>query len=39
MVNFSFNADGYDPLDPNGIITIKWDIRLQHDDSQDVSLP
>lgn len=39
MVNFSFNADGYDPLDPNGNITITWDIRLQHDDSQEVSLP
>lgn len=37
MVDFSCNADGYDPLDPNGNITIKWDIMLNNEGSQDVS--
>ncbi|CAH9125594.1 unnamed protein product [Cuscuta epithymum] len=28
------NADGYDPLDPNGNITVKWDIIEENDDTQ-----
>ncbi|KAL6964415.1 hypothetical protein U1Q18_035470 [Sarracenia purpurea var. burkii] len=30
------HADGYDPLDPNGNITIKWDVMQISDDTQDV---
>ncbi|GFY89365.1 COBRA-like protein 6 precursor [Actinidia rufa] len=29
---------GYDPLDPNGNITIKWDVMQVNDDTQDVRL-
>ncbi|KAK4476840.1 hypothetical protein RD792_016000 [Penstemon davidsonii] len=39
MVAVSFNADGYDPLDPNGNITIRWDVIQANDDStKDVRL-
>lgn len=39
MVSFSCNADGYDPLDPNGNLTIRWDILQENDDgTQDVSI-
>ncbi|KAG8368816.1 hypothetical protein BUALT_Bualt15G0086100 [Buddleja alternifolia] len=39
MVSFSCNADGYDPLDPNGNITIRWDVLQENDDTtQDVRI-
>lgn len=39
IVSFSCNADGYDALDPNGNITIRWDVLQENDDSsKDVSL-
>ncbi|XP_031128718.1 COBRA-like protein 6 [Ipomoea triloba] len=38
MVNFSGNGDGYDPLDPNGNISIKWDIIEENDDNQVVTV-
>ena len=31
------NADGYDPLDPNGNIAIKWDVLQWSSSSYDVS--
>lgn len=36
MVIMSCNADGYDPLDPTGNITIKWDV-IQSDPDHKVS--
>lgn len=36
-VNFSCNADGYDSMDPNGNITIKWDILQANGGTEDVS--
>nr|GMC89743.1 cobra-like protein 6 [Ipomoea batatas] len=32
------NGDGYDPLDPNGNISIKWDIIEENDDNQVVTV-
>ncbi|RAL39554.1 hypothetical protein DM860_003087 [Cuscuta australis] len=32
------NADGYDPLDPNGNITIKWDILQETSNTQFVKI-
>ncbi|XP_071740401.1 COBRA-like protein 6 [Rutidosis leptorrhynchoides] len=29
--NYVYNADGYDALDPNGNITIKWDLKQEND--------
>lgn len=37
---YSCNADGYDPLDPNGNVTIRWDvIQDSGDGNQNVSIP
>ncbi|CAA0841517.1 COBRA-like protein 1 [Striga hermonthica] len=39
IVRLSCNADGYDPLDPNGNITIRWDVLIDNGDgTQDVRL-
>ncbi|KAL0357179.1 UNVERIFIED_CONTAM: COBRA-like protein 6 [Sesamum calycinum] len=39
IVNFSCHADGYDPLDPNGNLNIRWDVLQQNDGgTQDVRL-
>ncbi|KAL3515680.1 hypothetical protein ACH5RR_022582 [Cinchona calisaya] len=35
---FSFVADGFDPLDPRGNVTIKWDIMQENDGTQDVKV-
>ena len=38
ICSYLINADGYDPQDPNGNITIKWDLRQQNNEgTQDVS--
>ncbi|KAF5938200.1 hypothetical protein HYC85_025706 [Camellia sinensis] len=31
-----YKQDGYDPLDPNGNITIKWDVMQMNEDTQDM---
>lgn len=31
MVNLICDADGYDPLDPMGNITIRWDVTTNTD--------
>ncbi|CAK9168263.1 unnamed protein product [Ilex paraguariensis] len=36
MVTFDGSAGGFDVLDPNGNITIKWDIMQENDGTQDV---
>ncbi|KAI3778022.1 hypothetical protein L2E82_06982 [Cichorium intybus] len=36
LLNETINIDGYDSLDPNGNITIKWDLRQQNDGTQDL---
>lgn len=33
IATFCWNADAYDPLDPNGNITIRWDVLQENDDS------
>ncbi|XP_009776069.1 COBRA-like protein 6 isoform X1 [Nicotiana sylvestris] len=38
LILFIYPINGYDPLDPNGNITIKWDIMLNNEGSQDVKV-
>ncbi|KAK4777621.1 hypothetical protein SAY87_017808 [Trapa incisa] len=37
LIRSPCHADGYDPLDPHGNVTIKWDIMQANGDSFDVN--
>lgn len=39
MINFSYDADGYDPMDPMGNITIRWDVTTSTENNHHVSFP
>lgn len=37
LIRIRYNVDGYDSLDPNGNITLTWDVILQTANIYDVS--
>ncbi|GFP99230.1 cobra-like protein 1 [Phtheirospermum japonicum] len=39
IIHLTCNADAYEPLDPNGNITVRWDVLQENEDgSQDVKI-